>query len=41
MIIIECGPLESISNIRDVRFIVAGGRMFNGEELWQSVGCKP
>lgn len=41
LIIIEGNPLESISNIRNVRFVVAGGRLYNCAELWQSVGFKP
>jgi imidazolonepropionase-like amidohydrolase len=41
LIIVEGNPLESISNIRNVRFVVAGGRMYNCAELWQSVGFKP
>jgi imidazolonepropionase-like amidohydrolase len=41
LIILEGDPLESISNIRNVRLVVAGGRMYNCAELWQSVGFKP
>ncbi|MEN3332924.1 MAG: hypothetical protein V7641_2289 [Blastocatellia bacterium] len=41
LILIEGNPLESISNIRNVRWVVAAGRMFNPADLWQSVGFKP
>ena len=41
LILIEGDPLESISNIRNVRWVVAAGRLFNPADLWQSVGFKP
>lgn len=41
LILIEGNPLESISNIRNVRWVVAAGRLFNPADLWQSVGFKP
>ena len=41
LILVEGNPLESISNIRNVRWVVAAGRLFNPADLWQSVGFKP
>jgi len=41
LILIEGNPLESISNIRNVRWVVAAGRLYKTADLWQSVGFKP
>jgi len=41
MIFIDGDPLKSISNIRNVRWVVAAGRLYNPADLWQSVGFKP
>jgi len=41
MILLDANPLESISNIRTVRSVIANGRMFDSAALWQSVGFKP
>jgi imidazolonepropionase-like amidohydrolase len=41
LILIEGDPLQSVSNIRHVRWVVAAGRLFNPADLWQSVGFKP
>lgn len=41
LIFVEGDPLKSISNIRNVRWVVAAGRLFNPADLWQSVGFKP
>jgi imidazolonepropionase-like amidohydrolase len=41
LILVEGNPLESINNIRNVRWVVAAGRLFNPADLWQSVGFKP
>ncbi|HJQ26680.1 MAG TPA: amidohydrolase family protein [Blastocatellia bacterium] len=41
LIFIEGDPLKSISNIRNVRWVVAAGRLYNPADLWQSVGFKP
>ncbi|MFL6214319.1 MAG: amidohydrolase family protein [Blastocatellia bacterium] len=41
LILVEGNPLESISNIRNVRWVVAAGRLYNPADLWQSVGFKP
>src|SRR3984885_10761008 len=41
LIILAANPLESIHNIRTVRFVITGGTMYNCGELWSSVGFKP
>lgn len=41
IIILEANPLESIHNIRTVKFVITNGTMYNCGELWSSVGFKP
>jgi imidazolonepropionase-like amidohydrolase len=41
LIILDANPLASISNIRKVRSVIAGGRLYDPAQLWQSVGFKP
>jgi imidazolonepropionase-like amidohydrolase len=41
LIIVDGNPLESIRNIRNVRFVVTNGKMYNCAELWGSVGFQP
>jgi len=41
LIVLDADPLESISNIRRVRSVVAQGRMFDCAQLWKVVGFKP
>ena len=41
LILLDGNPLESISNIRNVRQVVTGGRIYDTAKLWQSVGFKP
>lgn len=41
LIILDANPLESISNIRRVRNVITGGRVYDCAQLWQSVGFKP
>jgi imidazolonepropionase-like amidohydrolase len=41
IIILAANPLEDISNIRKVKFVVAQGRLFDCAKLWESVGFKP
>jgi len=41
LIILDANPLDNISNIRKVRFVVTQGRMFDCAKLWTSVGFKP
>jgi imidazolonepropionase-like amidohydrolase len=41
LIILDANPLESIHNIRTVKFVITNGTMYNCGELWSSVGFKP
>lgn len=41
MIIVDGNPLENISNIRKVRFVVSRGQIYESAPLWQSVGFQP
>lgn len=41
LIILDANPLADISNIRKVRSVIAGGRLYDPAQLWQSVGFKP
>ena len=41
LIILDANPLDNISNIRKVRFVVTQGRLFDCARLWESVGFKP
>jgi imidazolonepropionase-like amidohydrolase len=41
LILVDGNPLESISRVRNTKFVVIGGRMYDCAALWQSVGFKP
>ena len=41
LIVVDANPLDDVSNIRKVRFVVTQGRMFDCAKLWASVGFKP
>lgn len=41
MIILDANPLDNMSNIRKVRFVVTQGRLFDCAKLWETVGFKP
>ncbi len=41
IIILDANPLDNISNIRKVRFVVTQGRLFDCAKLWETVGFKP
>jgi len=41
VIVLDANPLDNISNIRRVRFVVTQGRLFDSAKLWESVGFKP
>jgi imidazolonepropionase-like amidohydrolase len=41
LIILDRNPLADISNIRSVRTVITGGRVFECAPLWMSVGFKP
>ncbi len=39
--LLDANPLEKISNIRSVKYVVAHGVLYDTAKLWQSVGFKP
>lgn len=41
LVIVEGNPLERISNIRNTKFVVTEGKLYDCAQLWQSVGFKP
>jgi imidazolonepropionase-like amidohydrolase len=41
IILVDGNPLESIHNIRKVKYVIADGKMYDCAELWRSVGFKP
>jgi imidazolonepropionase-like amidohydrolase len=41
MILVDGNPLESIHNIRKVKTVITGGKVYDCAELWQSVGFQP
>lgn len=41
LILVDGNPLDNISNLRNTRFVIANGRLFDCAELWQSVGFRP
>jgi hypothetical protein len=41
LIILDADPLDNISNIRKVSFVMTQGRLFNCAKLWDLVGVKP
>jgi len=41
LILVDGNPLENISNLRNTRYVVTNGRMYDCAQLWQSVGFKP
>ncbi|MBV8858856.1 MAG: amidohydrolase family protein [Acidobacteria bacterium] len=41
LVIVEGNPLERIGNIRNTKFVVTEGKLYDCAQLWQSVGFKP
>lgn len=41
LIVLDANPLDNISNIRKLRFVVTQGRLFDCPRLWQTVDFKP
>jgi imidazolonepropionase-like amidohydrolase len=41
LLVLDANPLENISNIRGVRFVMKDGRMFESAALWSVAGFKP
>jgi imidazolonepropionase-like amidohydrolase len=41
LVITNGNPLDNISNIRNVKYVVTGGEIYDAEQLWQLVGFRP
>jgi imidazolonepropionase-like amidohydrolase len=41
LIVLDANPLDNISNIRQTRFVITQGRLFDCARLWTSVGFRP
>jgi imidazolonepropionase-like amidohydrolase len=41
LVVLDANPLESIHNIRSVRWTVSDGRMYDAASLWKSVRFEP
>ena len=41
LLVLDANPLENISNVRTVRFVMKDGRMFESAALWMGAGFKP
>ena len=41
LLVLDANPLENISNVRTVRFVMKDGRMFESAALWTGAGFKP
>jgi imidazolonepropionase-like amidohydrolase len=41
LILIDGNPLKQISEIRNVKFVVKNGRMYDTARLWRSIGFQP
>ena len=41
LILVKGNPLENIHEIRNVEFVMSGGKMFKTAELWESAGFQP
>jgi imidazolonepropionase-like amidohydrolase len=41
LIILDANPLDNISNIRKVSFVMTQGRLFDCAKLWETVDFKP
>jgi imidazolonepropionase-like amidohydrolase len=40
LLVLDANPLDDISNIRSVRFVVKDGRMFDSAALWRAAGFR-
>jgi len=40
LVVLEANPLVNISNIRQVRWTIAGGKLFRPEQLWPVAGIR-
>ena len=41
LLVLDANPLENISNVRTIRFVIKDGRMFESAALWTAAGFRP
>ena len=41
LILLDGNPLVDIHNIRQVSYVMTGGKIFSSTDLWRSIGFKP
>jgi imidazolonepropionase-like amidohydrolase len=41
LLVLDANPLENISNIRTVHYVMKGGELFDSAALWRAAGFKP
>jgi imidazolonepropionase-like amidohydrolase len=41
LILLDGNPLIDIHNIRQVSYVMTGGKIFSSTDLWRSIGFKP
>jgi hypothetical protein len=41
MVVLNANPLDSIRNVRSVRWSIKDGRVYDAPALWQSVRFQP
>ncbi|MEP6849144.1 MAG: amidohydrolase family protein [Acidobacteriota bacterium] len=41
LILVDGNPLDNISNLRNTKYVIANGKLFECAKLWTSVGFKP
>jgi imidazolonepropionase-like amidohydrolase len=40
LILVDGNPLKSISRIRDTKFVITNGRIYDCAPLWKSIGFR-
>jgi imidazolonepropionase-like amidohydrolase len=41
LLVLDANPLDNISNVRTVRFVMKDGRVFDSAALWTAAGFAP
>jgi imidazolonepropionase-like amidohydrolase len=41
LVVLGADPLANISNLRNVKWVVAGGKLYEGARLWKLAGFAP
>src|SRR4030095_3499490 len=41
LLVLDANPLDNISNVRTVRFVMKNGRLFESAALWTAAGFRP